>query len=402
TFFVMSKRQHAEANRPLDKLPCYINIGNFACGNFYIPESFAQHYQKPIELGTGGYGTVISLEGKKGKNIAVKRFNKAFDTAKRAQRCFRELQLLKAVSHENIVKIKFVHTTDETMESLNSVYLTAEFCGENLLFVLLQETEAKHYSLEAFQKMISELLRALKYLNSANVIHRDLKPDNLAIADNGKLTLLDFGMARVIHEKLLHTNGPGTSYFRAIETIEFDTIARINDKKRVYDEKADIWSIGAILCQMLTGEMLFKEIKERDTALTRAIEICGPVPENVIKRIDNSTVQEYLRKKNLNAERIDFLQYFLEGARFPKLRDDIEKSGDSVVDFIDRTLAFDLDARMSVDEALAHRFLKDVREKKKEVLAHPDLSIPDVDDQTIEQWKASIWDIIQESPVQFD
>lgn len=84
-------------------------------------------------------------------------------------------------------------------------YFATEYCGQDLNAILAQETLQKHYfSLRSFQKIISELLRALKYLNSANVslgnphyaktnlevIHRDLKPDNLAINGNGKLTLL--------------------------------------------------------------------------------------------------------------------------------------------------------------------------------------------------------------------
>ncbi|GMS87535.1 hypothetical protein PENTCL1PPCAC_9710, partial [Pristionchus entomophagus] len=200
-----------------------------------------------------------------GRHLAVKRFNQAFQTSKRAQRCFRELQLLKALDHENIVKMKFLYTTScrALCNKYFHSYLTTEYCGENLLHILLQETEENHFTLISIKKMVSELLRAIKYLNSAKIMHRDLKPDNLAIDANGKLTLLDFGLARVISENLQHTNDPGTAYFRAIETIEFDTTKDdINEKKKTYgmiiDFAADMWSIGAILCQMLTGKMLFE------------------------------------------------------------------------------------------------------------------------------------------------
>ncbi|GMS94625.1 hypothetical protein PENTCL1PPCAC_16800, partial [Pristionchus entomophagus] len=378
----------------------FINLGNRITGDFFVPSSFSNHYRNAFELGTGGYGTVIALELIKDstRGIAVKRFNKPFDSTKQAQRCFRELQLLRELNHENIVKMKFVHTTDRTMQELNSVYLTTEFCGADLNFRLEQETPAKHqYSLQSFQTMISELLRALKYLNSANVIHRDLKPDNLAIDDRGKLTLLDFGIARVIDEHGQMTNDPGTKYYRAIETIAFGHSDQSGCK--IYNEKADIWSIGAILCQMITGEILFREKIKSDNPILKALSLCGPIPDCVLVEIDDPASQHYLHTKSQTVVRMDFLKHFREEGR-PWLWKEVEKNGAALVDFIDRTLAFDHRARMSVDEALAHPFLAEVRQPRKEVLAGH--AILDVRDQTMEKWREYIWISIQNSPVRYD
>ncbi|GMS88065.1 hypothetical protein PENTCL1PPCAC_10240, partial [Pristionchus entomophagus] len=303
-----------------------------------------------------------------GRHLAVKRFNQAFQTSKRAQRCFRELQLLKALDHENIVKMKFLHTTScrALCNKYFHSYLTTEYCGENLLYILLHETKDNHFTLISIKKMVSELLRAIKYLNSAKVIHRDLKPDNLAINGQGNLTLLDFGMARVIHENLQHTNEPGTAYFRAIETIEFNVSERINGRRETAslidanDFLAEMWSMGAILCEMLTGQILFKIDNDNDNdnqkdgeTVQRAIEICGPIPDCVLLRVRNSVAksninnkdaQERFRKKNANARRIDFLDKFRAEAR-PWLKEGIEINRVNLKDFIDHTLAFDPDER---------------------------------------------------------
>ncbi|GMR57048.1 hypothetical protein PMAYCL1PPCAC_27243, partial [Pristionchus mayeri] len=216
------------------------NVSKAPKDNFFIPNHVNAEYNAHY-LVTGVYGTIYLCESKTGrlKNLAIKRFNALFDP-----------EHVKRLPRNGIRGIRFAHST----------------------------SNSHRFSLMNFQMMISELLRALKYLDSAQVIHRDLKPDNLAISESGKLTLLDFGFSRVKAQADM-TQGPGTGYYRAIETIAFD----MNNDRRVYNEKADIWSIGAILCEMITGKILFKAVPPRsDNQLSTAISICGPVPGNVI------------------------------------------------------------------------------------------------------------------------
>ncbi|KAF8374332.1 hypothetical protein PRIPAC_80761, partial [Pristionchus pacificus] len=379
------------------ELPNFINVGNTRIREFFVPQEFAKDYHDPTYLGTGGYGTVIGLacKDKNRKGIAIKKFLTPFDSPKKAQRCYRELQLLHDLDHENIVKMRCAYTTDKRMNELFQVYLTTEFAGLDLGIRLEHETAAHHvYSLNSFKRMISDLLRALKYLSSANVIHRDLKPENLAIDDDGKLTLLDFGIARVADENNEHTKNPGTKYYRPIETIAFG----MNDRQIYNGEKADMWSIGAILCEMITGSILFKsDPSKSDQPVLRSIEICGPIPENVmVEDVDDVPSQGYLRNKSQNAVRRDFLQYFLQQGR-PWLRNEIINDGAAIVDFINRTLAFDHRARMTVNEALAHPFLALARVPHKEILANH--TIPDVGELNLEQYRQLLWNAIKASPV---
>ncbi|GMR61240.1 hypothetical protein PMAYCL1PPCAC_31435, partial [Pristionchus mayeri] len=175
----------------------FTNIGDRVVGDFIVPSVLTDRrkYIGPFPLGTGGYGTVVGFERKnpdRTKDVAVKRLNTPFVTAKHAQSCFREIQLMRDLDHENIVKMKFAYTIDDSRDHLSTVYLVTEFAGLDLAKQLKDETLPDHkFTLRNFQSMICDLLRALKYLNSANVIHRDLKPGNLSISATGKLTLLE-------------------------------------------------------------------------------------------------------------------------------------------------------------------------------------------------------------------
>lgn len=115
-----------------------------------------------------------------------------------------------------------------------------------------QKTERKALiNRDHIKYIIYQLLRALKYLHSANVIHRDLKPSNLAITEECDLTVLDFGLARTV---TCNSDDNLTAYvisrwYRSPEVIFWNNVS--------YNAKADVWSIGCILAELLTGRVLF-------------------------------------------------------------------------------------------------------------------------------------------------
>ncbi|GMT25611.1 hypothetical protein PFISCL1PPCAC_16908, partial [Pristionchus fissidentatus] len=279
----------------------FTQIGAECFANFYVPNAIDDRYDTSFPLGMGAYGEVMLLGCSKSSlpPIAIKKFIKPFGDEKRAQRCFRELQLLREIDHENIVKMRFTYSTEDSVDDLKSIYLGADFAGNDLQTYIAEETEngKKTFNLGDFKKMVSELLRALKYLKSVNVMHRDLKPGNLAIGNN-KLTLLDFGLARVMDEGNAMTSGPGTKYYVAIETVAFGD----RTVPQIYNKKADIWSIGAILYEMLTGKILF----EASNSTLKAIEICGPIPDNVMSSIFEQIVHKSIRDSLLKRSNSQF------------------------------------------------------------------------------------------------
>ncbi|KAF8371258.1 hypothetical protein PRIPAC_77687 [Pristionchus pacificus] len=208
------------------------------------------------------------------------------------------------------------------------------------------------------KSMMSDLLRACKYLNSAGIIHRDVKPENMCIDDNWKLTLLDFGFARVIDRNNQMTEERGTHPYMSIEMIQ--------EWRGVYDEKVDVWSIGAILCELLTGETFFTAENVKHP-LDAAIQKLGPVPNSVLDQISDRTVCIHFKKHSERAERINFSDYLNDNV-LTWLQDSIRENEKDLHDFIDYALQFEPALRMSVDFALAHGLLVEVRDYPGEVV----------------------------------
>ncbi|GMR47783.1 hypothetical protein PMAYCL1PPCAC_17978, partial [Pristionchus mayeri] len=301
---------------------------------FHLPNCITPHYNldRPQFLGKGGYGVVSrlsTLDSSRFPDIALKKFEGAFKKPKTAQRCYRELLLLSRIEHENIVKLMFAFSPDTSSEYLETVYLVMEYAGKDLTTVIHNETLSNHsYYFKDFKQILIQLLNALQFLNSAKVIHRDLKPQNIAINSSGKLTLLDFGLARVIDTDGEMTSNPGTIYYRAIETMTECTCR--------YNEKADIWSVGAILCEMITGSILFED----RFPLVKAISLCGPVGEKILSQMNKKDLREYLEKKSKKSERIDFVAHLEKYGR-SWMKKEVKRERDNLKSFIDLTLQFD-------------------------------------------------------------
>jgi p38 MAP kinase len=118
----------------------------------------------------------------------------------------------------------------------------------------------------------------LKYLHSAGVIHRDLKPGNILINDNCDLKICDFGLAREQDHQM--TGYVTTRYYRAPEIM-------LTWQK--YSYAVDIWSVGCILAEMLLGKTLFAG-KDHVHQFTLITEILGKPPKEVMEKVYSKSV----------------------------------------------------------------------------------------------------------------
>ncbi len=162
-------------------------------------------------LGFGGGGTVFSaVDSECDKSVAIKKIS--LGDRKRCQLALREVRILRKLQHENIVKIYDIlhpdadeaHNPKEDSDELvntTSLFLVQELLDTDLHHVV----ESGILSKEHTRLFMYQLFRGLKYLHSSNVLHRDLKPDNLLInLEDLVLKIGDFGMARILDPDYCH------------------------------------------------------------------------------------------------------------------------------------------------------------------------------------------------------
>ena len=209
-----------------------------------------KHFELGPKLGTGMFGQVFLAREKKTKFIvALKKLSK--DQLLQAQvehQLRREVEIMAHLRHPNILRMYgYFHTK-------NSVYLILEYAAQGDLFGKLQGAGSFEEAQSA--KYISQVASALQYCHSKHVMHRDIKLENLLVGMNGEIKIADFGWA-VHAPKMRRTSGCGTTVYLAPE------LASMASQKAPYDSSVDIWALGILLFEFLTGAVPF-EAEEHD------------------------------------------------------------------------------------------------------------------------------------------
>jgi calcium-dependent protein kinase len=201
------------------------------------------------QIGKGGFSKVLEVRNKTTNAIrACKYISKAKMNEKTLKRTVREINMLKKLDHPNIIKLY------EVYESNKSIYLIMEKCNGGELFdnIIEHITKGKMYSEKQVSEIILQILSAISYCHKNGICHRDLKPENILLlnkenenGENNKIKIIDFGLSQYISDKKLNSR-VGTAYYVSPEVLSGE-----------YSEKCDVWSIGIILCVLLTGEPPF-------------------------------------------------------------------------------------------------------------------------------------------------
>tara|TARA_B100001287_G_C22644166_1_gene511756 strand:- start:151 stop:1377 length:1227 start_codon:yes stop_codon:yes gene_type:complete len=171
-------------------------------------------------------------------NVAIKKLN--LNKLKSFQKNFiSEIKFIKDLCHPNIIKT-FDHAQDKTF-----IYVALEYCENGTLHKFLNKRPLKEKHCRFY---FSQIISALKYLHKINILHRDLKPQNILLDKFNNIKLTDFDFAKYADNNTVLKTICGTPLYMAPEIIKY---------KR-YNNKSDIWSIGIILFQMITGKHPYK------------------------------------------------------------------------------------------------------------------------------------------------
>jgi len=192
------------------------------------------------DLGKGAFSVVkLAVNKKTGERVAVKVIDKkAASTTQDEQRLKTEVEILKKVSHPNIVCLKDLYETNEKL------YLVMELVTGGELFDKI--VEKGQYSEKDASVIVKKMLQAVEYLHSIKIAHRDLKPENLLLKGEGVDTdvmISDFGLSKIIGVESMMETACGTPYYVAPEVLNANG----------YDKEVDLWSVGVITYLLLCG-----------------------------------------------------------------------------------------------------------------------------------------------------
>jgi serine/threonine protein kinase len=259
------------------------------------------HYQITSEIGKGGMGEVYQAKDQKlGRDVAIKVLTEEFARdAERVARFQREAKLLASLNHPNIAAI---HGLEES-EGIH--FLVMELIEGD---TLADQIKKGPVQVEEALKLALQIAEALEAAHEKGVIHRDLKPANIKVTPDGKVKVLDFGLAKAFageQSDLNLSNSPTLTQAATMQGVILGTAAYMSPeqaKGKTVDKRTDIWAFGSVLFEVLTGKAAFHgdEVSEILASVIKGDTNLDLLPSNIHKRIHeliSRCLQKELRKR---------------------------------------------------------------------------------------------------------
>src|SRR5467141_637580 len=234
------------------------------------PPRIDERYRIEKEIGRGGMGRVfVAHDRKLGRDVAIKVLASGLHGEEALRRFEQEARATCALNHANIVDVHDIGTCE------GSPYIVSELLHGTTLRECLRERplsvqEASGYALQ--------LAQGLSAAHEKGIVHRDLKPENLFITEEGRLKILDFGIAKLVAPMTLGTGEtlpspqPHTEDGAILGTVGYMSPEQVRGQPA--DQRSDVFAFGAIVYEMLAGRGPF----ERDTAVETGYAILNDDP----------------------------------------------------------------------------------------------------------------------------
>jgi serine/threonine protein kinase len=277
------------------------------------------HYQVISALGEGSVGQVyLALDSRLGRKVALKFLRQEFTRdPKLVQRFMREAQAASGISHPNIVTI-FEIEENECGHFIATEFIEGQTLRQRLAGGGMKLNEALDISIQ--------LARALDAAHTAGIVHRDIKPENIMVRIDGLVKVLDFGLAKLSGDELGTTDDciPSTSPLQMGSGAVMGTISYMSPEQSLgqkVDHRADIFSLGVVLYEMVTGAKPFTG--ESPASVSDAIVYYAPAPlrrerpetPSALERVINRALEKDCASRyQTAAEMRDELQHLVNEA----------------------------------------------------------------------------------------
>mmetsp|Transcript_517 Transcript_517/g.1659 ORF Transcript_517/g.1659 Transcript_517/m.1659 type:complete len:409 (+) Transcript_517:125-1351(+) len=300
-------------------------------------------------IGQGAYGIVCSAKDElRDETVAIKKIENAFEHLTFAKRTLRELRMLRQLQHENLIDVRHVYVPG-VIHSFEDIYFVTELLETDLASILKSRQALTDDHCQFF---LYQILRGLKYVHSADVIHRDLKPRNLLVNSNCDLKICDYGLARVAFsdENFMGcqmTEYVCTRWYRAPEVL----CSWLD-----YGKAIDMWSVGCIFAEMIRRKPLFPG-KNTQHQLQLIISCLGAPDKAVLKRIPNDKCRKFIES--------------LPATGGLPLAEAANETSREALDLLQKMLRFNPDERLIVGASLQHEYLSQLHCPEDEPVRKP-------------------------------
>lgn len=326
-------------------------------------------YQFKRVLGRGAYGIVLAaVDVQTNVEVAVKRVERIFESVLDAKRMLREIRILRKLKHENITNIIDV-CAEPDFANFHAFNVVMDLMDTDLYQII---NSGQQLLVDHHRYFIYQILRGLKYIHSANILHRDLKPGNLLLNANCDLKIADFGLARVTDPdegSEFLSEYVATRWYRSPEVLlNYDT----------YGPPLDVWSVGCILAELIRRKPLFPG-QSTMNQLALIVETIGSPTDDDLVDCTNPKARHFMSSLPYK-DPINFIDLF-PGA-------DPEE-----VDLISKMLTWDPRKRISIEEAIEHPFLAQLHDPLDEPITY---ALEDFEfereDITMQELKYCMWE----------